>query len=388
MLKFRTFLAEEKSAAIPHLQHLGGEEHFYGKEKSDADISRLEDLHKFLKNEKSSVASVGVKADGSPSFEMGHVINPKTGEKEFGVAYKGAARGYAFTQDDINDKFGHSEGLKSKMSQLLEHGKKIMSPLHGLVQGDFMGSKSDGTIKDAGDKLTHKENTITYGYDKNSDEGKSLKRARISIALHTRLDSEGGGREYNLDRDSFYSHPDVHLWDGRFHRKNVKYDADAEELFQKHLNDGKTKLSQLRDHDGLVEGHTDHLQTYINKTVRENTNPTAGGYRKHLKEKLQKDVDKVKTDAAKQRKTDYMEGMLSHIDENKDEFGKLFSAHQSLDKAKGVLLNSLENSGQNQEHTINGEKTKPEGFVIGYKDGQVRKVVNRSEFSRLNFLKP
>lgn len=386
MLKFRTFLAEEKSAAIPHLAHLGGEEHFFSKDRSDADIDRLENLHKFLKNEKSSVANVGVKADGSPSFEMGHVINPKTGEKEFGVAYKGAARGYAFDQTDIDQKFGHSEGLHSKMSQLLEHGRKVMSPIHGLVQGDFMGSHKDGTIQEKDGKITHKENTITYGYDKNSDEGKALKRAKISLALHTRLDADGG-RQYNLSKDNFHSHPDVHFWNGTFDRSKVKYTPDQEELFQKHLSDGKNKLDSLRDHDGLVEGHSDHLQTYINKTVREEIPPTANGYRAHLKDKLQKDVDKVKTDAAKQRKTDYMDGMLSHIDENKDEFTKLFSAHQSLDKAKGVLLNSLENSGQNQEHTINGKPTKPEGFVAGFKDGDVRKVVNRSEFSRLNFLK-
>jgi len=114
---------------------------------------------------------VGVKADGSPSFEMGHVTNPKTGEKEFGVAYKGAARGYAFSQDEVGEKFGHSPGLKSKMSQLLEHGGKIMSPIHGVVQGDFMGSRKDKTIKEEGNQVTHKENLIKYGYDKNSDEG-------------------------------------------------------------------------------------------------------------------------------------------------------------------------------------------------------------------------
>lgn len=387
MLKFKIFLSEEKSAAIPHLQHLAGEEHFYGRERSDADISRLEHLHKYLKNEKSAVDSIGVKADGSPSFEMGHTTNPKTGEKEFGVAYKGAAKGYAFTQEDIDDKFGHSAGLHSKMSQLLEHGRKIVSPIHGMVQGDFMGSKKDGTIKVDGDKVTHKENTITYGYDGKSDEGKQLKRAKISLALHTRIDGKDG-RQYNLDKGSFYEHPDVHIWDGTFHRTKINYPPDNEEMFTSHLGDAKKKLSELRDHDGLVEGHSDHLQTYVNRAVREGSNPTTAGYRSHLKEKLQKDIDKVKTAPAKQRKTEFMENMLDHIDENKDQFSKLFSAHVSLDKAKNVLLRTLETSKQNQEHTINGEKTNPEGFVVSYKDGDVRKVVNRSEFSRLNFLKP
>lgn len=383
---FRTFLIEAKSAAIPHLTHLGGEEHFYGSERSNTELDRLHNLHKYLKGEKSSVDSVGVKADGSPSFEMGYSINPHTGEKEFGVAYKGAAKGYAFDQNMIDSNFGHSEGLHSKMSQLLQYGKKIMSPLHGIVQGDFMGSHKDGTIQKEGNRITQRENTITYGHGINDDEGKSLSKAKISIALHTKLNTDGS-RKYNLNRDSFYSHPDVHLWNGTFNRNNVNYKEDHHNEFLKHFNSAKQTLSSLRDHDGLVEGHGDHLQTYINKTVREGTNPTASGYRSHLKDKLQKDVDKVKTDAAKQRKTDYMDGMLDHIDENKDEFTKLFSAHQSLDKAKMVLLRSLETSGHNQEHTINGVRTQPEGFVVSYNDGEPRKVVNRSEFSRLNFQK-
>jgi len=128
MKNFLSFLAEqvapEKSKAVKHLSHLGGEAHFNSKEESEADLKRLEDLHKYLKGDQSTTKSVVIKADGSPSFEMGHVKNPETGQREFGVAYKGASKGYAFNQKDIDEKFGHSEGLHSKMSQLLEHGKK------------------------------------------------------------------------------------------------------------------------------------------------------------------------------------------------------------------------------------------------------------------------
>ena len=165
MKNFSQFLTEaeqEKSKAVKHLAHLGGEAHFFGKNESDADLTRLGDLHKYLSGEKSSTKSVVIKADGSPSFEMGHVMNPATGQKEFGVAYKGASKGYAFNQNDIEEKFGHSEGLKSKMGQLLEHGRKVVSKLHGVYQGDFMGSSKDKTIQKEGDEITHKENLIKY----------------------------------------------------------------------------------------------------------------------------------------------------------------------------------------------------------------------------------
>ena len=46
----------------------------------------------------------------------------------------------------------------------------------------------------------YKENLIQYGYDKKSDEGKSLKKAKISVSLHTRL--TGDQPEYNIDTEA------------------------------------------------------------------------------------------------------------------------------------------------------------------------------------------
>lgn len=387
MMNLRDYLLEEKSKAIKHLTHLGGEAHLMGKDETVADLSRLENLHKYLTNQKSSVTSVGIKADGSPSFEMGHVYNPETNENQFGVAYKGAAKGYAFSQEDIDKRFEHSPGLHSKMSQLLQHGHNIVSPIHGVIQGDFMGSKKDGTIQDEGDQITHKENLIKYGYPKNSDEAKTLRRAKISVSLHTRIDKEQP--EYNIDTDKLHSHPDVHVFNNKMSRKNLVYGMDQQDEFNKNFEKAKNYLSLIRDHDELVNGHTEHMQTYINKTVREGTNPTVAGYQSHLKTRLQKDVDKVSRPKNKLNKSIEMQNMLQHIDTNQEEFTHLFTAHKHLDNAKNVMLRSLENSGQNQTHTVNGQQTKPEGFVVGYNDGSVSKVVNRSKegFSGLNLNK-
>jgi hypothetical protein len=384
---FLTYLTEEKGQAIKHLTHLAGEEHFYGKDRAEADLDRLDGLHSYLKSENSNVSRIGIKADGSPAFQMGHVINPNTGEKEFGVAYKGATKGYMFNQKDVDENFGDKPGLHSKISQLVEHGGKVMSPIHGVVQGDFMGSKKDGTIWKDGNRVNTKEQLIQYAIPHDTDEGKKLAGSKISIALHTKIDGED--REYNIDTDKFHDHPDVHIFNNKFNRQNVNYREEHHSEFQKHLDDAKEKLSSLRDHDGLVEGHSEHLQTYINKTVRDGVSPNPEGYRKHLFDRLNKEVDKVKTPEAKQRKLTHLEGMVNHVDEEKDEFRKLFSAHKSLDNAKNVLLDRLEMSGQNQEHTIEGKVTKPEGFVVGYKDGSVSKVVNRSKegFSGMNLNK-
>lgn len=381
-ITFTSFLFEAAAAttgAIKHLTHLAGEEHFYGKERAAADLDRLEHLHRFAKGEKSDVSRVGIKADGSPAFEMGHVVNPATGHKEFGVAYKGASKGYAFNQKDLDEKFGDKPGLHSKLSQVLEHGKKVMSPLDGVVQGDFMGSKKDKTVfPEKGNRMSTKEQLIKYSIPADSEEGKKLKNSKISLALHTRL--HGDQREYNIDTKKFEdASPDVHIFNNKLNKENINYTPEHQAEFQKNFKKAKEEFGKLRDHDGLVEGHSEHLQTYINKTVRDGSTPSPAGYKKHLGERLQKDVDKVKTFATKQKKQDHMDSMLHDVEEHKDQFHHLFNAHRHLDKAKNVLLDRLEMSGQNQEHTINDKQAKPEGFVVGYKDGSVSKVVNRSK---------
>jgi hypothetical protein len=377
MKNFIQYLTEEKSKAIPHLMHLAGESHFYSKNENDKEMERLNELHKYLSGDKSTVTSVGVKADGSPSFEMGHTVNPKTGQKEFGVAYKGASKGYAFDKQDIEEKFGHSEGLKSKMSQLLEHGGKVMSPLNGVVQGDFMGSKKDNTIIREGDKISHRENLIKYSYPASSDEGKAVKSAKISVALHTRIDKPE--REYNIDSSKLKSHPDVHIFDQKFSRPDSRHHTDDQAEFDKHFNNASKSFDKIRDHDGLVEGHTDHLQTYINKTVRTGEAPNASGYKKHISERLQKEVDKVKMPKTKALKKERMDNMVHDIEDNKEQFNHLFTGHRHLEKARDVLLRSLESSPTKQEQTINDKETKPEGFVVSYNDNSARKVVNRSK---------
>lgn len=387
MKQFLETILEEKSKAIKHLMHLGGESHFFSKAESDAEISRMDNLHKFLSNEKSNIKTIGVKADGSPSFEMGHLENPDTGETQFGVAYKGAAKGYAFTQSDVLEKFGHNPGLHSKMSQLLEHGHKVMSPIHGVVQGDFMGSKKDGTIAEDGNDLVHKENLIKYHYDKNSSEGKQLNNAKISVALHTRI--SGDEPQYNIDTSKFPFHKDVHIFNNKVDQGKIEYNDESKNEFSKNLEKAKEHFSKIVDHDSLVQNDTEHLQTYVNSTIRNGSTPTTKGFREHLSGKLQKSIDKLKTPNVKLRKSIDMQNKLNEIDMRKEEYDSLFKGHVHLDKAKNAMLKTLEASPQNQVQTINDEPAMPEGFVVSYNDGSVRKVVNRSKegFSGLNLNK-
>jgi hypothetical protein len=59
--------------------------------------------------------------------------------------------------------------------------------------------------------------------------------------------------------------------------------------------------------------------------------------------------------------------------------------HHHLQKAKDTLVHAL-SANPKFDHHIGGIKTKPEGYVV-VRNNRPTKLVDRSEFSRANFLK-
>ena len=57
--------------------------------------------------------------------------------------------------------------------------------------------------------------------------------------------------------------------------------------------------------------------------------------------------------------------------------------HHHLQQAKDQLVHTLSDKPR-FEHTINGAKTKPEGFVV-VRNNRPTKLVDRADFSRANF---
>lgn len=132
-----------------------------------------------------------------------------------------------------------------------------------------------------------------------------------------------------------------------------------------------------------LAGHTEHLKTYINSTVKSGTKPSVEGYAEHLKNHHLKEIAKVKTARAIGSKTDKMNSDLQHIKKNKNHFQAILDMHHHLQAAKDQLVGAL-SSKPKFEHTIDGKKVKPEGFVV-IRNNRPTKLVDRQEFSRANF---
>jgi hypothetical protein len=143
-------------------------------------------------------------------------------------------------------------------------------------------------------------------------------------------------------------------------------------------------------HHDIIGKHTEHFDTYINKTVRTGDKPSTAGLRAHIKERMGKEVDKVVTPAAKERKTEAMNSALAHHDTHEKHFQHALDIHHHVQAAKDILtkgIHKAQSTSNPMTQSIEGKKTDPEGYVVQHK-GSITKMVNRKEFSQANFNKP
>jgi hypothetical protein len=243
-------------------------------------------------------------------------------------------------------------------------------------------------------KYSFTPNTITYSTPKNSKHGKAIAKSKIGVVPHTEYKGhslEHMEAHYNADTSHLHHHPDVHVVSphvSHHGERHPGYTDDHEKKFMSHMKKATKHFNDKEEgHDEAVgaHSHNTHLNTYINKTVRESSKPTVAGYKAHLKSQHKKMEDKVKTDKAKQQKRDMAKTHTDHVDANKHHFKRALDIHHHLQQGKNTLVNAM-SSHTEFEHHVAGNKTKPEGFVTSH-DNKPSKLVDRGEFSRLNFLK-
>lgn len=393
MLSFKFFLTEATDESkLTHLEH--AEDHVINAgEKGFAHAyHNLTDVHDKIKG-KHNDTKITTKYDGSPSIVFGH--HPETGK--FFVATKSAFNKNPklnHTEKDIEENHGHQPGLVTKLKHALKHLPKV-TPKSGVYQGDLMhsGVKSkdnlEGDVEEHGGKYHFKPNTITYSTKHGSEEGKKIAKAKLGIAVHTAYkgnDLENMKAQYAPDLSHFKHHPDVHMIDTQDDAHKTEMSDEHHKTFEKHMQTATKHFNEApKNFDSAVEGHREHLKTYINKTVRDGTTPSVKGYKQHLHDKFTKDASKLKTEKGVQGKMNELANHHRHIDEHSEHFNSVLNMHHHLQKAKDTLVSAL-SAKPKFEHHIGGVKTKPEGYVV-VRNNRPTKLVDRAEFSRANFLR-
>lgn len=382
------------------MEHLEDEVLNGGIEGTRAAINFLRSLRDMLAGNSSSSVNITVKWDGAPAVFCG--INPENGK--FFVGTKGVFNANPklnYTDADI-DANHPSEGLNAKLKVALKYLPEL--GIKGVLQGDMLFTQNDLEEKkiDGQSYITFQPNTIVYAVPK--ADSSEIKKAKMGIVWHTTYTGnrlEDMRASFGADVSKLKKTSNVYFSDA-FYRDTsgtVNFNKSETDKITGILSQAGHKFRQFNSafvRDFISDAQAVMMtKTFNNSKVREGKNITDTA--KHVAElvtyidtKLQKEVDKVKSDAAKARKQQTKDKYVTYFNEHLDDLKVIFDMQNLLSDAKNMIVAKLEKSRGAMDtfiRTENGYKvTAPEGFVaIDKLSGNAVKLVNRLEFSRANF---
>ena len=276
--------------------------------------------------------------------------------------------------------------------------------IKGVIQGDFLFSKSDVTKKetiDGKNYTTFHPNTIIYAVP--YDQAKEVRDAEIGVVWHTTYtgkDFASMRASYGVDVSKFKKSSKV--WSQDAMLTSV---GDAT-LNEKETEEVNTLLSKCGVLFNKISGSTlrelegnqilaQHIEQYNNTFVREGQllPPSAShvnGLIRWIDKKYKKEMDKRKSDKGKKTQQDKLDVIMTFFSAtNKKSLINMFDLQKSIVLAKLKLINKLNSISKTSTFvkTKKGYKVAgAEGFVAIDKLGNdAVKLVDRMEFSYNNF---
>ena len=399
MLRFKQYLAEAKEGKNLHLEHLEDEVLNNGVEGTRAAINFLQSLRDMLAGNSKSSVNVTVKWDGAPAIFAG--INPEN--DKFFVGTKGVFNVIPkvnYTNADI-DANHSSAGLNAKLKVALKYLPKL--GITDVLQGDMLFTKEDLKTEkiDGKSYTTFQPNTILYAVP--TDSSAKILDAKMGIVWHTTYTGkklEDMKASFGASVSSLKKTSDVWFSDANYEDKSgtVNFNKSETDQITSVLSLAGRKFQTLNSSfmKNLLSKKDILLliKTYSNVKVRAgekitNTSKHVDDIIDYVNTKIQKDIDKVKTQSSKDKKTKYKEEIVKYLLMSKTHLKNMFDMQNLLIQSKTLVIRKLEKAKGAMGtfiRTDNGFRvTAPEGFVAIDNSGKAVKLVDRLEFSRANF---
>jgi len=399
-------LDEDKGGKNLHLEHLEDEILNYGVDGGRAAINFLLSLRDMLAGNARSSINMTVKWDGAPAIFAG--IDPEDGK--FFVAKKSVfnvnPKLYKSNKEIDDDLSGTlNEKFKVALAEFSKLGIK------NVLQGDLMFTNDVNTDTiDGVNYYTFQPNTIVYAAPVDSDLGKSINNAKVGIVWHTTYTGKAlqdMKASFGADIRGLKNLSSVWMDDATYKDVSGSATMNSKETAAvtaalsstgstfKRINATQLKkfLNLQESMTGAIAGAS--LKTYNNSKVRAGekiTNPKAHakGYEKWVEMSIQKQIDKAKSVAGKDKYTKIQKEYVREVGKHTNNLIQIITFQNYLVDAKSQIVNKL-NSVKGLTNTFiktaNGFKvTNPEGYVaIDRVSGGAVKLVDRMEFSFNNF---
>lgn len=387
MLNFTNYLTEQeestgKEAKQTHLPH-STEHALHGHEGVGLTDSTLRSLHNYLiGGRRGTPQRVEKKIDGAPAFHIGRDNDGRIFVATKSLFNKNPKINY--TEEDIQRNHGHAPGLVSALTQVLNHGHKIlptdMKPGE-MYKGDFLFGGEGKPLQEEGEHLSAQPNLLKYKWAKDSPEAQRAANSKVGVAIHTFFNKKGEAQPISeKQRAKFVDHPDVFNYDPTVSINPQNYTPEEQRAFEGHMENARKSYSRIKPevYDRLA-GHGDSMTAFINSRVR-NGQEGSGKveeYLDFLNNKAKKDIDSVKTQASKDAKSKKHAALMQQIVSNSKDAQNILDMHGHFQNAKHVLLGVMNKNSSEAVELPNGEPTGHEGYVVTGKGGEQSKIVDQ-----------
>lgn len=392
--------------AVKHIDHL--EENILNKGKQGVieAISQIEASIAYFVDE--SDYKISTKFDGAPAIVAGLDTNGK-----FFVASKSAFAKNPkinYTDQDIIDNHG-TGGLADKLKLALRYLPSLN--IKGIYQMDYMFDPQmkiqetpqtiDGVVNE-NRFTTFTPNTIKYAVTENSPYGDDINKAKIGVAIHIEYMVQNGilkVKKYTSAPEEFSPSSTVFVFNVLANKpKNAK--SSFSKLLLKDVQKKKDQVLKLADKVDFssLDDYTALLKTYINSEIRagrflEDTAISTEEFVNWISGRFTKDIEKLKSEQGKSKKTDQMKNTLSALKKLKPSIKNAFEITKIIANLKNNLIKIFNEITQNdllgtylEDAPGEWQTTAPEGFALSRVDvdgAQITKLVDRGEFSAANF---
>ena len=390
-----------------HLEHL--EDNIYNKGFNGAKeaVDYLYSLHQMLEGESDTKVSMTTKWDGAPAIVCGK--DPETGK--FFVGTKGVFAQKPkinFTPKDIEEN--HPDiGLQDILKVALENLSKL--DIQTVLQGDMLYKKDtlqQGNIN--GEEVVYfKPNTLVYGVPVKSDLAKEIMASQMGIVFHTEY--VGGPTladtqaKFGFDSTGLKQNSAVWFRDATIKDlsgtitltdKEGKDILSAIETADKYLKAvGKPMFDWVeKGNDIIGKDFMIYLKAHINSNIREmesfEQDPVkfSSDFTQSYIARMTKKIDDYKTEQKKDEYRQLLVQGVKFLKEHVNSIVGVYNLYLKLIQAKNLIVQKLETIRQMPtfKETEKGfEVTGEEGFVAVDRDGNALKLIDRLEFSKLNF---
>jgi hypothetical protein len=385
-----------------HLEHLEDDILNLGSEGGKSAIAFLKSLGSMLtQGDKSKSINITTKWDGAPAIICG--TDPSTG-----MFFVGNKSVFAKTNPKVCvsergvDKFYPSGGLNQILKDCLTYLSKL--DIDGVIQGDLLFTENTKSVTMVGGKrcVTFTPNTITYAIPLDTTLGQRVNNSKIGIVFHTTYSGstmEGMSAGFGVDVSPYQGHDDIAVFSSDFSDTSGVANFTPQELikFKSAVNRADGSLKQASKFLDVMKGSDRFafnaiFKQFFNTYIRggsaiPSTNKVVGDFAKYYASLIDKEIDKKKTEKAKEKWTKLKDDGMKFIAANQRSIYMTVAAYKNLSTAKLMVVRQLEKVKDIGTFIKDGNGyrvTAPEGFVA-IKSGRATKLVDRLEFSVANF---